>query len=468
MQNEKIKTFNFRTDLADERTDIYKKNNNIINDIEGIETTVREEENIKITEVKVVNENGANSIGKPIGSYITIDIKKLKIATDEEMNNNIDKNEEVNYARLNVDLSAYSQDKFYYRVTARNIGRKGESWANSDGTKTIKPAYQVSVDIYKDAAIPFDISADFNVDVFNNEGETHSNKNNLGGTGETLGMYNLTNLKRIVPTNGYYEYGGTYFHFPQVGYDTSKKNAISTQTHFDSFDWISQLLGRVTPYKYTLKSSEQGYYDKVKLAMSASFATKDYQIKAYYKDGTSETLKVALNQYYTTYHSYEPADVIITVDGVNSKGQTISSAAPSNPNKIYQAVIDTNEAKVLSGIEFIRNSGTVYGGNTNDEYIFAITGVQADTTLANGNTMQAISMKNYSGANKDANVIITGYIDGEYEVVIVPVTIKNNQVAGILNIEIPEKAERMTGKAMYLWERDPNSMKPFATKLPVK
>ena len=82
MQNEKIKTFNFRTDLADERTDIYKKNNNIINDIEGIETTVREEENIKITEVKVVNENGANSIGKPIGSYITIDIKKLKIATD--------------------------------------------------------------------------------------------------------------------------------------------------------------------------------------------------------------------------------------------------------------------------------------------------------------------------------------------------------------------------------------------------
>lgn len=87
MQNEKIKTFNFRTDLADERTDIYKKNNNIINDIEGIETTVREEENIKITEVKVVNENGANSIGKPIGSYITIDIKKLKIATDEEIEN---------------------------------------------------------------------------------------------------------------------------------------------------------------------------------------------------------------------------------------------------------------------------------------------------------------------------------------------------------------------------------------------
>ena len=79
--------YNFRTDLADERTDIFKKNNNITNDIDGIETNIREEGNIKITEVKVTNENGANSIGKPIGSYITIDINKLKVATDEEIEN---------------------------------------------------------------------------------------------------------------------------------------------------------------------------------------------------------------------------------------------------------------------------------------------------------------------------------------------------------------------------------------------
>ncbi len=77
--------YNFRTDLADERTDIFKKNNNIVDNVDGIETIVREEENIKITEVKVTNENGANSIGKPIGNYITIDIKKLKLATDEEI-----------------------------------------------------------------------------------------------------------------------------------------------------------------------------------------------------------------------------------------------------------------------------------------------------------------------------------------------------------------------------------------------
>ena len=79
--------YNFRTDLADERTDIFKKNNNIVDHIDGIETNVREEGNIKITEVKVTNENGENSIGKPIGSYITIDINKLKLATDEEIEN---------------------------------------------------------------------------------------------------------------------------------------------------------------------------------------------------------------------------------------------------------------------------------------------------------------------------------------------------------------------------------------------
>ena len=79
--------YNFRTDLADERADIFKKSNNITNEIDGIETNVKEEGNIKITEVKVINENGANSIGKPVGTYITIDINKLKLATDEEIEN---------------------------------------------------------------------------------------------------------------------------------------------------------------------------------------------------------------------------------------------------------------------------------------------------------------------------------------------------------------------------------------------
>lgn len=77
--------YNFRTDLADERADIFKKNNHITDNIDGVETNIKEEGKIKITEVKITNENGAQAIGKPIGTYITIDIKGLKIATDEEI-----------------------------------------------------------------------------------------------------------------------------------------------------------------------------------------------------------------------------------------------------------------------------------------------------------------------------------------------------------------------------------------------
>ena len=37
--------YNFRTDLADERADIFKKNNGITNSIDGIETNIKEDGN---------------------------------------------------------------------------------------------------------------------------------------------------------------------------------------------------------------------------------------------------------------------------------------------------------------------------------------------------------------------------------------------------------------------------------------
>lgn len=79
--------YNFRTDLASERRDIYQKANNMQGEIDGIESEKQEvDENIKIERVKITNENGEKAIGKPIGDYITIDIQKLKIAQEEEIN----------------------------------------------------------------------------------------------------------------------------------------------------------------------------------------------------------------------------------------------------------------------------------------------------------------------------------------------------------------------------------------------
>lgn len=77
--------FDFRTDLADERRDLYKKANNIENDVNGVETEEEQvSEKIKVTRVKIRNEEGQNAIGKPIGDYITIDVKKINLLTDEE------------------------------------------------------------------------------------------------------------------------------------------------------------------------------------------------------------------------------------------------------------------------------------------------------------------------------------------------------------------------------------------------
>lgn len=77
--------YNFRTDMADERRDIYKKINNL-NEIPGIETEERNDSNnIKVSKVKVLDEKGEEAIGKPVGTYVTIDIKNLKFAGEEEI-----------------------------------------------------------------------------------------------------------------------------------------------------------------------------------------------------------------------------------------------------------------------------------------------------------------------------------------------------------------------------------------------
>ena len=80
--------YNFRTDLANERKNIYQKINNHEGEIDGIKTSKEDiDENLKVERVEIVNENGEKAIGKPIGNYITIDIKNLKIAQEEEIEN---------------------------------------------------------------------------------------------------------------------------------------------------------------------------------------------------------------------------------------------------------------------------------------------------------------------------------------------------------------------------------------------
>ena len=76
---------NFRTDLAVERRDVCKKINNIENDIPGLESEEKQiSESIKVYKVKVKNEEGAQAIQRPIGNYVTIDVRKMNNITNEQ------------------------------------------------------------------------------------------------------------------------------------------------------------------------------------------------------------------------------------------------------------------------------------------------------------------------------------------------------------------------------------------------
>ena len=80
--------YNFRTDLAVERREIYRKANKIENEIEGIDVEEQEiNDNVRVTRVKVTSKEGEQAIGKPIGSYITVDMKNLKMSSEEDIQN---------------------------------------------------------------------------------------------------------------------------------------------------------------------------------------------------------------------------------------------------------------------------------------------------------------------------------------------------------------------------------------------
>ena len=83
--NQEVIFVDFRTDMAVERRDIYRKANNIEDEIDGIECEEEKVDDIKITRVSITNDEGANALKKPIGNYITIDVKKINnISVEKE------------------------------------------------------------------------------------------------------------------------------------------------------------------------------------------------------------------------------------------------------------------------------------------------------------------------------------------------------------------------------------------------
>lgn len=68
---------NFRTDMADERVDTYKRVNNL-SQIDGVKVDTKKGENFVTTTVDILNDNGAKALCKEIGKYVTIEIEDIK------------------------------------------------------------------------------------------------------------------------------------------------------------------------------------------------------------------------------------------------------------------------------------------------------------------------------------------------------------------------------------------------------
>lgn len=60
---------NFRTDLALERCENLSEK-----ELEGIEIKTFEAKKARVTRIDVINENGAQTVGKPVGRYVTVEV----------------------------------------------------------------------------------------------------------------------------------------------------------------------------------------------------------------------------------------------------------------------------------------------------------------------------------------------------------------------------------------------------------
>ena len=77
----------FRTDLAVERRDVFRKINKISQEIPGIESEEKQiSDTIHVYNVRVKDDEGAKAIQKPIGNYVTIDVRKMRNITNDEKN----------------------------------------------------------------------------------------------------------------------------------------------------------------------------------------------------------------------------------------------------------------------------------------------------------------------------------------------------------------------------------------------
>lgn len=117
---------NVRTDLALEAKEIYQEKHRKEKDIDGIEVINEIDNDIKVTTVKVKDENGARKIGKPKGNYVTIDIPEFTAYDGETMDRVSQVVSEIlgRMININVEKTALVVGLGNWKVTPDALGPK--------------------------------------------------------------------------------------------------------------------------------------------------------------------------------------------------------------------------------------------------------------------------------------------------------------------------------------------------------
>ena len=77
-----LDTYNIHTDLALEDKERFESDNVEISGV-SVEEIYNKEKEIQITTVKIITENGAKVMRKPVGTYITIEAPNMTLPDDE-------------------------------------------------------------------------------------------------------------------------------------------------------------------------------------------------------------------------------------------------------------------------------------------------------------------------------------------------------------------------------------------------
>jgi spore protease len=115
-----------RTDLAVEAQEMWRESAEKTTELQGVKSRETDKNGFKITTVEILNDEGVRALGKPIGTYITVEIDKLINREDNAFNLGAETlgSEIADLLKLNVDDSVLVVGLGNDAITPDAIGPK--------------------------------------------------------------------------------------------------------------------------------------------------------------------------------------------------------------------------------------------------------------------------------------------------------------------------------------------------------